>query len=144
MQKIEQLTLELVKAGQTDADVIINAIGAHSMSKMKYDVLQAYAEKKKENDQLKQLNQQLLQQQDELQKTQQQLQKLQQENQTLTKKDRELEKYKIDKTFELGMATNKVNEKYYEAQIALNQKRVELEQLQLIDNNSQNNEIKNA
>jgi hypothetical protein len=62
----------------------------------------------------------------------------------LKKKDREMEKYKVDKQFELGMATNKVNEKYYDSQIALNQKRVELEQLQLLDNNTQNDEIKNA
>jgi hypothetical protein len=32
MQKIEQLTMELVQAGQTDADIIISSIGAHSMS----------------------------------------------------------------------------------------------------------------
>jgi hypothetical protein len=61
MQKIEQLSLELIKAGQTDADVIISTVGSHSMSQMKHDLLLAYDKKKKENDQLEKMQQQVLQ-----------------------------------------------------------------------------------
>jgi len=62
----------------------------------------------------------------------------------LKKKDRELERYKVDKTFELGVIQNDTTAKYNDGSLKLDLKRVELEQLQLIDNNSQNNEIKNA
>jgi HSP20 family molecular chaperone IbpA len=72
------------------------------------------------------------------------MQKLTMENEQLKKKDRELEKYKVDKTFELGVIQNDTAAKYNDGSLKLDLKRVELEQLQLIDNNSQNNEIKNA
>ena len=144
MQKIEQLSLELIKAGQTDADVIISTVGSHSMSQMKHDLLLAYDKKKKENDQLEKMQQQVLQQEQQQKEMQQQMQKLSMENEQLKKKDRELERYKVDKTFELGVIQNDTTAKYNDGSLKLDLKRVELEQLQLIDNNSQNNEIKNA
>lgn len=144
MQKIEQLSLELIKGGQMDADVVISAVGTHSMTQMKHNLLEAYEKKRKENSQLQQMEQQLLEQQKNAQQLQQQMNKLTQENENLKAKDRELEKYKVDKEFELGMQQNNTTAKYNVEKIALDKRRVELEQLQLLDNNPNNNEIRNA
>lgn len=144
MQKIEALSMELIKAGRTEADVIISSIGTHSMSQMKYELLAAYDKKRKELDEINKLSQQLMQAQEELKKQSQQISTLSKENDTLKQKDRELEKYKIDKNFELGVIQDKTQKEYHVNQIELDKRRVDLEQLQLIDNNKQNNEIKNA
>jgi len=60
--------MELIKAGRTEADVIISSIGTHSMSQMKYELLTAYDKKRKELDEINKLSQQLMQAQEELKK----------------------------------------------------------------------------
>ena len=143
MQKIEQLTLELVKAGQQDVDIILSSVGMHSLTQMKFEVQQSINKKKKEVDQINNLTNQLNQAQQQLQQLNQQLSKLQQENATLLKKDRELEKYKIDKDFEIRKYGIDVQRKTDSIELELDKKRVDLEQMQLYDNNPQNNEIRN-
>lgn len=144
MQKIEQLTMELIKGGQQDIDIVLSTIGMHSMTQMKFEIQQSINKKKKENDQLAQLNDALEQAKQQLQQLQQQAQNLQKENDSLKAKDRELEKYKIDKDYEIRMFVAKNNDKNSAEANVIDKKRVELEQLQLFDNNPNNNEIKNV
>lgn len=144
MQKIEQLTLELIKAGQQDVDVILSAIGMYSMTQMKFEVQRAVDKKKKESDMINQLQSALDQQQKETQSMQQMIQKLESENKQLKNKDRELEKYRIDKDFEIRKYTVDKGHVIETKEVDLDKKRVELEQLQLLDSNPYNDEIKNG
>jgi hypothetical protein len=75
---------------------------------------------------------------------QQTLQKLEQENKALKVKDRDMEKYKIDKDFEIRKYEVDKRHITDNKEVELDKRRVELEQLQLLDNNPHNDEIKNG
>lgn len=143
MQKIDQLTLELIKSGQADIDIIFETIGTESLTEMKQQVLQAFEKKKQENGQLQQLQQQLMQLQDQLKQATQQGQQLQSENQSLKNKAGELEEKAIDNDFSVRTQANQNTKSYNDGRLQIDQIRTELEKVQVLDEGKNNEKIKN-
>lgn len=143
IQKIEELTLELIKGGIIDQEVLVSVIGVQSLTQLKHALLIAIKQKREENDLLGKLQQQMVEAEKMVKELQAQNQALMKENEGLKGQAIEIQKYKIDKDFELGIIRDKTQKDFNTKRIELDLKRVRLEQLQLIDNNSQNDEIKN-
>lgn len=142
MQKIDTITMELIKGGMVDVDIILEGVGTESMTEMKEGVLTAIKKKKEENNQIQQLSQQLQSTQEQLKQAQQQGQQLQQQVQQLKDKGLEIEQKAIDDDYDIRKEENRNAKEYNDKKIALDQARVELEKLQLFDNNKNNDEIK--
>jgi hypothetical protein len=142
MQKIEQLTLELIKSGQADIDIIFESVATESLTEMKQQVLQAFAKKKQEMGQMQQMQQQLLQLQEQLKQAQQQGQKLSSENQVLKSKSTDLEEKAIDYDYEVRKESNRNTKQFNDQKTELDQQRLNVEKLELIDDNPNNDRVK--
>jgi hypothetical protein len=142
MQKIDQLTLELIKSGQADIDIIFETIGTESLAEMKQQVLLAFEKKKQENGQVQQLQQQLMQVQDQLKQATKQGQQLESENQSLKGKAGELEGKAIDNDFTVRTQANNNTKEYNEGRLQIDQIRTELERAQILDDGKQNDKVK--
>jgi hypothetical protein len=94
-ETIKQITMEFIKGGTVDPEIILEAITATGLTRMKEDVYAAMAKKRKENDQLGQLNQQVQQLDGEAKKAQAEAQKLQQEIDRLNASKLQLEKERL-------------------------------------------------
>ena len=140
---IEQITMEFVKGGIVAPEIILETITAKGLSRMKEDVLKAIDKKKKEMDQTNQLGQQVQQLDGQLKQVSSEYQKLQQEVQRLNSEKLQLEKEKLQLDKDLGWFKAKSADSFNKAKLSNEEKRVQLEGLQLIDNNENNNEIKN-
>jgi len=101
-ETIKQLTMEFIKGGIVDAEVILEAVTATGLTNMKEDMAVAMAKKKKENDQLGQLSQQVQQLDQQLKQASGEAQKLQQQVEQLNAEKLELEKQKLEFEKELG------------------------------------------
>lgn len=142
-ETIKQLTVEFIKSGIVDAEVILEAATATGLTSMKEDMATAISKKKKENDQLGQLSQQVQQLDQQLKQTTGEAQKLQQEVQRLNAEKLELEKQKLEFEKELGWFKAKTDSSFKQETLEFEKQRIQLEGLQLMDNNRQNDEIKN-
>ena len=69
MQNIQQVIIELIKSGQLDPDMIVDALTARSLTELKVKVTKAFSKKKKEMNEMGQLQQQLEQLQQQNQQT---------------------------------------------------------------------------
>ena len=139
MQKIEQITMELIKGGQVDMDVILEGISAESLTEMKEDVLSAIKKKQAENNQVQMLTQQLQQAQEQAKQMQQQVQSLQSQNQKLKDKGLQIEEQAINDDYNVRMEQNKNTKDYNDKKIQLDQQRIELEKLEVVQGNKVNN-----
>lgn len=141
METIKMVTLELIKGQAIDGDIALEALTTDSLTEMKDNVTRSIRTRKEENNQLEQAAQQLEQLQQQLQKMQMELTKLGGENEKLkgqidTNKEKEIMlKYQIDKE------KNRIAEEYNEAQIKIDEEKVRIEALQLVDNNPLNNKV---
>lgn len=79
MEEMKTLNLELVKAGQVDAEVVLSTIGCKSLTEYKQKSLEAIKRRKAEMGQTAQMQQALEQSEQASQQLQQQLQQMQQE-----------------------------------------------------------------
>jgi uncharacterized protein (DUF342 family) len=140
---IKNLTTEMSKGGQMDPEIIIEVATASGLTKMKAEVLKAIGNKRKENNQLQQLTGQVQQYEQQLKQMQQELSKSQQQIERLNAEKLAMEKEKLDFDKELGWYKEKQLTEFNNSKLELDKKRVELEALQLIDLNSNNDEIKN-
>lgn len=142
MQKIEQLTLELIKSGQADIDIIFEAVGTESMTEMKQQVLSAFDRKKQENNQMQQLQQQLQQMQQQLQQTQTQAQQVQAENEKLKQKATDLEAKAIEYDYDVRKEANRNVKNYNDQRTQLDEQRLDVEKLEMFDDNPHNDKVK--
>ena len=142
-ETIKELTMEFTKAGLVDPDVILEAVTAKSLTKMKSSVSSALSRKRKENNQLQQLGQQVEQLDSQLKQTTGEAQKLQQKVEQLNEDKLRLEQERLQFQKELEWFKAKTEDDYKEKKLELDKKRIELEGLQLLDENKQNDEIKN-
>lgn len=140
---IEQITMEFIKGGIIDPEIILESITATGLTKMKIDVGIALEKKRKENGQLEQLTQQVQQLDKQLKDTTSEAQKLQQQVEKLNAEKLSLEKEKLAFEKELGWYEARTKNAYDQEMLELEQKRVGLEGLQLLDNNKNNDEIRN-
>jgi len=142
-ETIKQITMEFIKGGIVDPEVILEAITATGLTKMKADVGIAMTKKRAENNQVGQLNQQLQELDKQLKQAQSEAQKLQKEVERLNSEKIQIEAGRLAFDKELGWYTAKNKVMFDEAKIEWEKKRVQLEAAQLLDDNHNNDEIKN-
>ena len=143
MQNIQQIVIEMVKAGQIDPDVTVDAITARSMTELKYKVTQGFQKKKKETDQLAQLQQQLEQLQKENQQLQQQLQQSQSKIESLNEAKIEIERKRYQDEAEIKWYQAQTDRDFKTNQAQNDTKRTDIEYMQLFDDNKHNDEVRN-
>ena len=140
MEDIKAMNLELIKAGQVDAEIIFNTIGCKSLTDYKQRSLEALQRRKLELNQQGQLQQQLQQYDQAVKDLQQQLQQAQQANQQLQTQIQNMVQDQEDKRIEWYKA--KTDEEYKKGKNDIEKDKVKLELAQMFDNNPHNNEIK--
>lgn len=141
-ETMKQLAMEFTKGGASDPELIINMITASGLTNMKAEIKKSLNKRKEENDQAGQLNQQVQQLDQQLKEVSTEAQKLQKEVQRLNSEKLELEKQRLAFEKELEWYKAKTENSYKQGMVEANKKRVELEALQLVDNNPNNDEIR--
>jgi regulator of replication initiation timing len=141
MQKIDQLTVELIKSGQADIDIIFATIGTESMTELKQQVLSAFGKKKEENNVVQQLQQQLQQMQQQLQQTQKQAQQLASENESLKSKNTNLEAKAIEYDYDVRKEANRNTRTYNDERIEVDKQNLAVEEAQLYDGDPHNDKV---
>lgn len=140
MESIRELNLELVKAGQVDAEVVLSTVGCKSLTDYKQKSLEAIKRRKEEAGQIQQMQQNLEQSDQVIKELQQQLQQMQQQlqqaQQQLQQAQDDSEKNKIE------WAKVKSQDEFNKSKIEVDNKKVDLELVQMFDNNPHNNEVK--
>ena len=144
LQTIKQMVPELVKLQAITPDIIIDALTAKSLSDLKYKVQKAMKIQKEENNQIMQLSQQLEEAQQQLQQIQGELQKSQQKVQQLDERRIMLEQEKINLDYQVNWLKANTDKTYKERQMDVEEKRTEIEFMQLRDGNPYNDKIKDV
>lgn len=141
-EQLKALVPELIKAGQLDAEAIIDLATTKSTTDVKIKMHKAIQKQKKENNQVQQLGQQLQQAQQQLQQMQQELQKAQQQVQQLNQQKMQLEQAKLQQTSQIDMYKAETDRTYKEAVVANDKRKTDVEIMQLSDGNPYNDEIR--
>lgn len=141
--EIKQLAMEFVKGGIVEPDIILEMMTSKSLTRMKEDVSASLNKKRKENNQLGQLNQQVQELDKQLKQTTTEAQKLQKQVEQLNAEKVKLEKDRLAFEKELEWFKAKAESAYNEGKLEFERERVQLEGAQLLDNNKQNDEIRN-
>lgn len=142
-EMIKQLTMEFIKGGNVDPEIILESVTATGLTKMKEDVYSAIDKKRKENDQVNKLSQQVQQLDGQLKQATSQAHQLQKQVEQLNASKLQLEKERLAYQKEIDWFRARTKDEYDKAFLKLEQQRVQLEGLQLLDNNPNNDEIKN-
>lgn len=141
IQQLKQLVPELIKAQALPPDILFEVMTAKSLTDIKLKVQKALKKQKEENDQLKQLSQKLEEANQQLQQMQQQLQQAQQELKSLNEEKMKLEQQKIQLEYRVQWFNANTDKEYKEKQIEVQQKRTEIELMQLRDGNPYNDKV---
>ena len=142
-EQLKALVPELIKAGQLDAESVIDLATTKSTTEVKVKMHKAIRKQKKENSQIQQLGQQLQQAQQLLQQMQSELQKAQQQVQSLNQAKLQLEQSKLQQQAKIDMYKAQTDRSYKEAVVENDKRKTNVEIAQLSDNNPYNDEIKN-
>ena len=142
-ETIKQLTMELTKGGMVDPDILIAVSTSTSLTEMKLAVAKSIKNKKEENNQLQQLSQQSQQAQQQLKELQAAFEKAQAKIESLNEAKLQIDREKIQKNYETDMFKIKTAKEFNEQKIEQEKRRVDVEALQLIDNNPNNDEVRN-
>ena len=142
LQTIKQLVPELIKMQAITPDIIVEALTSKSLTDLKYKIQKAMKVQKEENNQIGQLTQQLEEAQQQLQQMQGELQKAQQKVQQLDEKRLMLEQEKIQLDYQVNWLKFNSDKVYKERQMNIEEKRTEVEIMQLRDGNPYNDKIK--
>jgi hypothetical protein len=140
---LKQITIELSKGSQVDPELLIIVTTSKSMTELRLEMEKSLKRKKEENNQLQKLNDAYNQAQQQLKEMQSELQKATQQIQQLNAEKLSLDKQKLKQDYDLGVLKITTDKDYKGEMTEIEKRRVELEALQLIDNNKNNNEIKN-
>ncbi len=141
--EIKQLTMEFVKGGMVEPDIILEMMTSKSLTRMKEDVSASLNKKRKEADQLGKLSQQVQELDKQLKQTTTEAQKLQKTVEQLNAEKVKLEKDRLSFEKELEWFKAKAESAYNEGKLEFERERVQLEGAQLLDNNQRNDEIRN-
>lgn len=142
LQTIKSLVPELIKMQAVTPDIIIEALTSKSLSDLKYKVQKSMKLQKEENNQLMQLSQKLEESQQQLQQIQGELQKSQQKVQQLDEQRLKLEQEKINLDYQVNWFKAQTDRSYRDRQMDIEEKRTEVEIMQLRDGNPYNDKIK--
>ena len=142
LQTIKSLVPELVKMQAITPDIVVEALTSKSLTDLKHKIQKAMRVQKEENNQIMQLSQQLEEAQQQLQQVQGELQKSQQKVQQLDEKRLMLEQEKIQLDYQVNWLKANSDKTYKERQMDIEEKRTEVEIMQLRDGNPYNDKIK--
>lgn len=144
LQTIKTLVPELVKLQAITPDIIVEALTSKSLTDLKYKIQKAMKIQKEENNQIGQLTQQLEEAQQQLQQMQGELQKSQQKIQQLDERRLMLEQEKINLDYQVNWLKANTDKTYKERQMDVEEKRTEIELMQLNDGNPYNDKVKDV
>jgi hypothetical protein len=142
MQHIQMLVPEFIKSGQLPPDILFEVMTSKSLSEMKYKVKKALKIQKEENNQLMQLQQKLEETTQQAQQLQQQLQQTQQQLKQLDEQRMKLEMDKINLEYKVDWFKAQTEKAYRNRQLDIEEKKVDIELMQLRDGNPYNNQIR--
>lgn len=140
---IKQLSMQLASQGQVDPEILLIVSTSKSLTEMKELTLKSIREKKIENNQLQQLTQQLEQAQEQQKQLQKQLEQSTKKIAALNEKKLNIEQQNNQMDQELGYYKIKEDSKIRNRELDLMQERNKLEAAQLLDNNPNNDAVKN-
>ena len=142
LQTLKQMIPEFVKSQSLAPDIIFEALTSKSLTDLKYKVKKAMQIQKEENNQIMQLQQNLEQAQQQMQQMQQELQQAQQKVQQLDEARLKLEQEKIQLDYQVNWYKAQTDRTYKNKANEIDEKKVELELLQLRDGNPYNDQIR--
>ncbi len=142
MMQMQQIVMEMIKAGMMEPDMAVDAMSCRSLTELKDRISKAWKQKKQENSQLQQLQQQL-------QQYQQQLQQMQGENKQLSSKleqlndaKLQLEKEKLKQDAQIRWYSAQTDRNYKTQQAQTDAKKVQMELNQMYDGNPYNDQVR--
>ena len=142
MQQIQMLVPEFIKSGQLPPDILFEVMTSKSLSEMKYKVKKALKIQKEENNQIQQLQQKLEETTQQSQQLQKELQQAQQQIKQLDEQRMKLETDKMNLEYKVDWFKAQTEKTYRERQLDIEEKKVDIELLQLRDGNPFNDQIK--
>ena len=142
MQQIQALVPEFIKSGQLPPDILFEVMTSKSLSEMKYKVKRALKIQKEENNQIQQLQQKLEETTQQAQQLQQELQNAQKQIKQLDEQRIKLETDKMNLEYKVDWFKAQTEKAYRERQLDIEEKKVDIEIMQLRDGNPYNDQIK--
>lgn len=142
LQLLKQMIPEFVKSQSLAPDIIFEALTSKSLTDLKYKVKKAMQIQKEENNQIMQLQQKLEETSQQAQQMQSELQKAQQKIQQLDEARLKLEQEKIQLDYQVNWYKAQTDSKFKDRQMTVEEKRTEIELMQLRDGNPYNDKIK--
>ena len=143
MEQIRAIVPEFIKSGIVSPDILMEIMTAKSLSEMKNAVNKSIKKQKAENNQIQQLTQQVEELQNNLQQAQKQLQQAQSKIENLNEAKLQIEREKIQLQYQVDDFKAKTDRTFKENQAENDNKRTEIELMQLYDGNPYNDEVKN-
>lgn len=143
IEQLKAITPQLIQAGMVDAELAIDITTAKSLTYIKNKLHTAIRRQEKKNSKMQQMQQQLEQADQQLQQLNKELQKAQQKVSQLEEAKLQLEREKIEANIKVEMYKAKTDRTYKEAVVENDNKRTEIELLQLHDSNPYNDEVTN-
>ena len=143
MEQIKALIPEFIKGGIVGPDIIVDIMTSKSLTEMKVKVKKAIKKQKEENNQLQQLAQQNQELQNQLKQMQQQLQQAQNKIESLNEAKLQIEQQKMQLQYKIDDYKAKTDRTFKENQAENDNKRTQIELMQLYDGNPYNDEVKN-
>jgi len=146
-ETLKTISTELIKANYADPELIVNIITTKSMTELKQYIEESMANKREENNQIKQYEEQLQQMQEAQKQAQQQLKQLESRNKEL---EREIDKNSAEKLalekrkVELSEVEIRNDKDYKDKVIETKEKQIQAEIMQMFDSNPYNDKIKNV
>ena len=142
LQLLKQMIPEFVKSQALAPDIIFEALTSKSLTDLKYKVKKAMQLQKEENNQIMQLQQKLEETSQQAQQMQSELQKAQQKIQQLDEARLKLEQEKIQLDYQVNWYKAQTDSKFKDRQMTVEERRTEIEFMQLRDGNPYNDGIK--
>lgn len=141
LETIRSIALELVQAGTTDIDILLDLIGSKSLTAAKTNVGNAVKKSREENSQLQQMAEQMRQLEQQVQEAQRQLEEANRALEQSQKEADEIAKTKLQYDYEIAKDKIEIEKMFKTNQAKNADKRTELEEMQLYDNNPYNNKV---
>ncbi len=142
MRNVQQVLIEIIKTGQLDPSVLVDAMTARSLTELKEKIYAGLKKSKKEHDQLGQMQQQLEQYQQQIKQYEQQLNQAQQKIEQLNERKLQIEAQKVKNDYEIGTYQAKTERDFKTSQADNDKERTDIEYGQLYDGDQRNNTIR--
>lgn len=142
MKNIQGVITEFIKSGQLDADIIVDALTARSITELRNKVSKAVSKKKKYDQAISDLQRQLEEAQKQLQQLDQRNKQLKSKLDSVNAERLEIEKSQAQSQSEIAWYNAQSERTYKEASIEVENKKLDAEIMQLRDGNPFNDQIR--